>query len=230
MLPFSQRLARDNGWSVGFAELAMEEYRKFIYLACVSGRSLTPSDAVDQVWHLHLTYSYDYWEVFCPQVLGRKLHHGPTQGGAAEGAKYRTYYSETLDLYREAFGEPPPALWPPETRRFGQTFTRLDRTRVWVLPKAQVYAGMSVLPLMALAACTMADITPYLDIKLIIGGLVFIVVVILVVTIKAGAAHPRRRDGSGCSTNSGCSSGHGSDGDSGGDSGCGSGCGGGGGD
>ena len=33
---------------------AIEEYRKFVFLALVAGHQITPSDQVDQVWHLHL--------------------------------------------------------------------------------------------------------------------------------------------------------------------------------
>jgi hypothetical protein len=34
---------------------------------------------VDQAWHLHLTFSENYWKVFCPQILGSPLHHHPTR-------------------------------------------------------------------------------------------------------------------------------------------------------
>lgn len=55
--PFSKRLARDNHWSHEFALAAIDEYKRFIYLCCISAEPITPSDAVDQVWHLHLTYT-----------------------------------------------------------------------------------------------------------------------------------------------------------------------------
>jgi len=72
-LPFVQRLARENGWSAAHAARVIEEYRRFCFLAVTAGHPVTPSDAVDQVWHLHLTYSRDYWERFCPDVLGQPL-------------------------------------------------------------------------------------------------------------------------------------------------------------
>ncbi len=46
-----------------------DEYRRFAFLAATAGHPVTPSDAVDQAWHLHLTYSRDYWDRFCP-LLG----------------------------------------------------------------------------------------------------------------------------------------------------------------
>ena len=87
-LPFSLRLAKENTWSLGFVRRAVEEYRRFAFLAVAAGHPVSPSDAVDQVWHLHLLYTHDYWGEFCPNVLRTPLHHGPTRGGAKEGAKF----------------------------------------------------------------------------------------------------------------------------------------------
>ncbi|HYG53188.1 MAG TPA: hypothetical protein VD905_19950 [Flavobacteriales bacterium] len=53
-MTFSDRLARDNGWSMEFSLRAIVEYKKFVYLNHVTTHPLTPSDQVDQVWHLHL--------------------------------------------------------------------------------------------------------------------------------------------------------------------------------
>ncbi|WP_298304522.1 hypothetical protein [uncultured Erythrobacter sp.] len=119
-LPFEARLARENRWSSPFTERVIQEYKRFCYLACTAGHEVTPSDAVDQVWHLHLTYSRDYWGEFCPNVLGADLHHGPTAGGQVERTRYYEQYAETFRSYEEAFGEPPPAdIWPGAKRRFG---------------------------------------------------------------------------------------------------------------
>lgn len=120
-LSFSARLARENRWSLPFAQRVITEYKRFCYLACTAGHEVTPSDAVDQVWHLHLTYSRDYWGEFCPDVLGAQLHHGPTAGGQVERTRYYDQYAETFASYETAFGEPPPAdIWPGAGRRFGK--------------------------------------------------------------------------------------------------------------
>ncbi len=116
-LDFTARLARENGWSRRHAERVLGEYRRFAFLAATAGHPVTPSDAVDQAWHLHLTYSRDYWERFCPDILGRPLHHGPTAGGRAEEARFFDQYAATLRAYAAAFGPPPPDLWPPAARR-----------------------------------------------------------------------------------------------------------------
>ena len=94
---FSQRLARDNQWTRTYADRVIEEYKKFAFLAVVSGHPVTPSDQVDQTWHLHLTYTRSYWQVFCPTVLQTPLHHNPTQGGSAEKTKFDQWYQKTLD-------------------------------------------------------------------------------------------------------------------------------------
>ena len=119
-LTFITRLARENRWSEEFAARVIAEYKRFCFLAVTAGHEVTPSDAVDQAWHLHLTYSRDYWERVCPHVLGRDLHHGPTAGGGAEQARYFEQYARTLRSYEAAFGPPPPDIWPEAARRFGR--------------------------------------------------------------------------------------------------------------
>lgn len=117
-LPFAARLARENGWSVAHAARVIGEYKRFCFLAVTGTDEVTPSDAVDQAWHLHLTYSRDYWERFCPEILGRPLHHGPTAGGGQERHRYFEQYAETLKRYEQVFGEAAPAdIWPGAAQR-----------------------------------------------------------------------------------------------------------------
>ena len=116
---FSDRLARDNGWTLEFAARVLREYRKFAYLAARAGHEVTPSDEVDQAWHLHLTYTRHYWGPFV-EALGNPLHHGPTQGGKSERQRYADNYERTLSSYKAAFGHAPPAdIWPEAAIRFG---------------------------------------------------------------------------------------------------------------
>lgn len=118
-LTFAARLARETRWSLDHAEAVIGEYKRFCYLAITAGHEMTPSDAVDQAWHLHLTYSRDYWHSFCPHVLRADLHHGPTKGGAAERDRFYHQYAATLAAYEAAFGHAPPiTIWPDAHRRF----------------------------------------------------------------------------------------------------------------
>ena len=117
---FLAHLMGANGWSRSFALRAIEEYRKFVFLALVADHQVTPSDQVDQVWHLHLLCSDAYWNDFCPRVLGRPLHHHPAKGGQAERDRFHEQYRATIRSYRQHFGEPPADLWPPVDVRFGR--------------------------------------------------------------------------------------------------------------
>ena len=135
---FVSRLEEANGWSADFAARALLEYRRFLFLAMVTGHTVCPSDEVDEVWHLHLQYTRQYWQTLCRDVLGRPLHHEPSRGGADECAKHRQMYTATLRSYRQIFGEQPPAdLWPGVDARFAfRTPERsVDPHRYWLIPK-----------------------------------------------------------------------------------------------
>lgn len=135
-LQFVDRLARENGWHAAFAGRVMLEYRRFCYLAVTCAHPVTPSDAIDQAWHLHLTYTRDYWQRFCPDVLCAPLHHGPTLGGNEEAQKFGLWYAQTIASYEQIFGELPPLeIWPCAADRFADPgrFQRID-TRASRMP------------------------------------------------------------------------------------------------
>ena len=130
-LSFSQRLAKDNNWSLEYTDRAIGEYKKFAFLAVAAGHPVTPSDLVDQVWHLHLSYTRSYWEDFCPRVLQMSLHHDPTRGGQAETEKFDDWYQRTLESYDRFFGQSPPAeIWATQSNQ--------------VVPKSQIQPGAIV--------------------------------------------------------------------------------------
>ncbi len=150
-LTFAQRLARENRWSHAFSDRVICEYKRFCYLAVTAGQEMTLSDAVDQTWHLHLTYTRDYWERFCPEVLGTPLHHGPTQGGADERGRFFSQYAVTLKAYEEAFARPPPEdIWPAARRRFevDPRAARVNPADVMILPRKWGYAAAAATALL----------------------------------------------------------------------------------
>ncbi len=119
---------------MSFAARAISEYRRFLYLAVVAGHQVSPSDDVDQVWHLHLLYTESYWNRLCCDVLAMPLHHHPTTGGASERAKFDAWYRTTLESYRRVFLEDPPAdIWPNPERRASGTdrYQRVNTRRSW---------------------------------------------------------------------------------------------------
>jgi hypothetical protein len=253
-LPFAMRLARDNTWSGAFAERVIGEYRRFLFLAVEAGHPVTPSDEVDQAWHLHLLYSESYWTDLCRGLLGRDLHHGPTRGGRDEGSKFTDWYGRTQDSYRRFFGEPPSDIWPPAEIRFGRAvhFRRVNEREHWIISKRAVKRGVTgagvLSGTLALVGCGVivaqaGQGNQNWGMSLLIGAGLVLGILWLIFVMKANArrsGHGRRNSGtgaggcgafhggSGCGRSSDDGGGGGSDG---GSSGCGGGgCGGGGGD
>jgi len=147
-LTFNQRLAHENGWSHGYADYVVEEYKRFAYLCTHSNQVCTPSKDVDQAWHLHLTYTTDYWNKFCPKLLGKELHHGPTIGGMEDEMKYRQHYIETLQLYESVFGRKPPSnIWKDVDTRFSH-----DSNTQWVDLASNIVITKNSLMLKIIAA------------------------------------------------------------------------------
>ena len=134
---FTDRLARENGWSLEYAVRTVAEYKKFMFLICLAEHPLTPSDQVDQVWHLHLIYTRSYWEEFCGATLGKIIHHGPTKGRSSEAAKYQDWYEKTKQLYETKFLHKPPVdIWPSSKDRFSKpNFRRVNLDDYWMIKK-----------------------------------------------------------------------------------------------
>lgn len=214
---FERRLATENGWTEAFAERVSAEYRRFLMLVASDEALLTPSDAVDQAWHLHMVYTRDYWHGLCRDILGRELHHEPTEGGAEQRERYRARYADTLERYRKTFGTTPPAdIWPDPSIRFAGRFQRVNLHRS---AKVDVeWIGATLIGSVGLAVAAMRGMT-----WLVVPALLIVAILTLVELAKM---HPRwsgrlgqiESDGSGFDGIDGCG---------GGDGGCGGGCGGG---
>src|SRR5262249_49181435 len=90
---------------------------------------------------LHLIYTRSYWDDLCGRVLGRPLHHTPTQGGPTEQAHYVDLYEKTLASYERLFGEAPPTeIWPAAAQRFGEDLKHVtvNTSQNWIAPKPQL--------------------------------------------------------------------------------------------
>ena len=134
--PFSTKLSHDYGWSGTYTYRAIQEYKKFVFLMVTAERSLSPSTAIDRVWHQHLLYTHSYWNEFCAKVLGSPLHHIPSSGGLDEGIKYYRQYCQTLTYYRQYFGNPPEDIWnSPTIRTEGHHYQWIDTSCCWVVRK-----------------------------------------------------------------------------------------------
>ena len=244
--PFSKRLARDNDWSHEFALKVIDEYRRFAYLAMVSGHEVTPSDEVDQAWHLHLTYTRHYCGPF-RHALGADFHHGPTAGGASEMVRYADNYAATLESYQREFGEMPPAdVWPASEVRFGNAnaLKRIDTSAFFLVPMKAVRKVAAAFAAMVAGAGITATMLGIgfaqseqvgdrlfgLSQKQLFGAGILIVILIFVLAAALNSSKKKGDGSGGCGAagGSGCS-GKGEGGGSDGGSGCGGGgCGGGG--
>ena len=153
-LSFAERLAREQGWRADHAARVIVEYKRFAFLAVTAGQEMTPSDPVDQAWHLHLTYTRDYWDRFCPEVLGCKLHHGSTAGGRGERQRHFEQYAATLKAYEAAFGSPPPAdIWPEASHMLihAAKARRVDPREAIILPRSMLWVPAAAAAALVLA-------------------------------------------------------------------------------
>ena len=169
---FTQRLARDNGWDLKYARRVVEEYKKFMFLAVAAGHPVTPSEQVDQAWHLHLIYTRSYWDDFCSQVLGTPIHHGPTKGGEHEEGKFHELYERTKSSYQELLREtPPPDIWPDATTRFGDDVqcVRVNTRHHWIVPKKRIQ--FCALAALAIFASLAANADVFVDSGRLLRGL-----------------------------------------------------------
>ncbi len=167
--PFSVKLARAEGWSAGFAARVIEEYRRFLYLTQVSDRQVTPSQIVDAAWHMHLTFTRDYWEDLCPNVIGKAVHHQPC-AGEEEMPRYRDQFAATKVLYEAEFGSEPPAeIWARDHRR------SVDR---FILEEAGTFTGSDIfitfLPFVISLGLFAYERDPIVGIIAIVTGVMFI--------------------------------------------------------
>lgn len=164
--PFSAKLAQENGWTLEFASRAVHEYKRFVFLSTVCGHPVSPSEVVDQAWHMHLIYTQDYWGQFCPKILGKPLHHSPSSGGRDESAKFEDWYAKTLASYESVYGVKPPVdIWP-RVNSHGR-YVRIDRDRHWIIRKPSWRTGLKSLALISLvpvlAGCSQSGTLNPLD-------------------------------------------------------------------
>lgn len=213
ILPFSRKLALKQNWDYDYTLQAIEEYKKFIFLCCISPHGAAPSKIIDEVWHLHLIYTQNYWEEFCDKTLQRKLHHHPSTGGPEQKEKHINWEKDTLHNYRSIFlTAPPPEFWIDDQSTFLQKSNRFRST----LQKALKY--FALLPFLLIISCNGKSLSD-----------LFFLPIGIIIAIRAAYKYDTRNyndkkqgqdsgnssNGSGSSCGSSCGS-----------SGCGGGCGG----
>lgn len=94
-------------------DLMEGEYRKFLAMQLMHpGAVIVPCKIVDEMWHRHILDTAAYRDD-CARIFGRFLDHYPYFGmrNEVEAQELFDSYESTLDLYRDAFGEPPVGTW-----------------------------------------------------------------------------------------------------------------------
>lgn len=106
---FSTRLANENFWTREFADQAIIEYKKFMYLAATSEFMVSPSKIIDNVWHQHLIFTQSYQD-FC-NILGKQIQHIPSTHTREEFEKFKKAKERTIKFYERDFGKQPKNIW-----------------------------------------------------------------------------------------------------------------------
>jgi len=89
------------------------EYRKFLALQLTCPEAdIVPCKIVDEMWHRHILDTAAYRRD-CEAIFGRFLDHFPYFGMRDEqdAQALNDAYVDTLERYRDAFGEPPADTW-----------------------------------------------------------------------------------------------------------------------
>lgn len=101
------RVLEETGMSAGRVADAVDEYRKFLFLAALGTPKMSMcSKDVDEVWHSHILFTNEYAD-FCFRVYGGYLHHAPKTARAPLDSDGAINFKEA---YEAVFGELHP-IW-----------------------------------------------------------------------------------------------------------------------
>ena len=164
--PYSVKLAEQEGWEAVFSARVIEEYRRFLSLAHVADHEVTPSVAVYQWWHAHLTFTRAYWDELCGNVLGAPFHHDPCKA-SEDMDRYTEQYNRTRVLYAAEFGHSAPEdIWP---RAQAPAVPDVSNFQKWLFTWG-VAGG-----LLALLALVIYGVNAWTDSALVVFGLMIVV-------------------------------------------------------
>lgn len=92
-------------WDEKDAEFAIEQYRQYLYLLRKYDADISPTLAIDAVWHNHILDTRKY-VVDCQVIFGHYLHHFPYFGSRSEEDRQQLEraFENTQRLFREEFG------------------------------------------------------------------------------------------------------------------------------
>ncbi len=97
-------------------EVMEAEYRKYLALhLAYPDLDVVPCSDVDVIWHQHILDTAAY-RADCEAIFGYFLDHYPYFGmnSDEEAEELHDAYSQTLERYVAAFGDPPEGVWVAE--------------------------------------------------------------------------------------------------------------------
>jgi hypothetical protein len=122
-----------HGCSAERLDVMEAEYRKFLALhLAYPDADIVPCKLVDDIWHQHILDTAAYRED-CDAIFGRFLDHFPYFGMRDEhdAQALEDAYADTIERYRDAFGEPPADSWisPDASSRCKRTACKPQKCR-----------------------------------------------------------------------------------------------------
>src|SRR3990167_11032977 len=114
------RLQKTYNWSEDFANLAINEYAKFLYLCSLFPNDhIIPGKVIDVIWHEHILHTKDYME-FCDEVFKQYLHHEPKDYSKPSDENDKVLFEKTLDKYKTQYGHTAPkSCWIDDVKKTG---------------------------------------------------------------------------------------------------------------
>lgn len=92
-------------WTPNRAMIGVTNYTRFLRCIQISTdpEGLSPTQAIDDVWHVHIINSPDYTKM-CQEYFGQYIHH--YIGHAAPGRNFKENYHRFLAFYHATFHHP----------------------------------------------------------------------------------------------------------------------------
>lgn len=92
-------------WDKEDAEFAIEQYRQYLYLLRKYDADISPTLAIDAVWHNHILDTRKY-VADCQTIFGFYLHHFPYFGSRSQEDRRQLEraFENTNRLFKDEFG------------------------------------------------------------------------------------------------------------------------------
>jgi hypothetical protein len=95
-------------WPADLIDFCFREYRRYLCLHMMfPNASLSPTRAMDEIWHRHILDTRTY-AVDCDRLFGGYFHHDPYFGLRSEQERepLRLAHDELATLYERVYGDP----------------------------------------------------------------------------------------------------------------------------